>query len=134
MKKGDNSEKKQKFKKRKYTILRYLHIGIYVKISDYSVLKNNWQTHKQTKKHTYWVKAEENVGLFFYYREVFIFYFSISNIVWKFKNVISKEKEKEKGEGKDKEKANCMSEYVSRLYFPENVRYFYPLYLTCFSD
>ena len=34
MKKGDNSEKKQKSKKVKDTILRYFHIGIYVKISD----------------------------------------------------------------------------------------------------
>ena len=34
MKKGDNTYKKQKFKKVKDTILRYFHIGIYVKISD----------------------------------------------------------------------------------------------------
>ena len=34
MKKGDNSEKKQKFKKVKYTILIYFDIAIYVKISD----------------------------------------------------------------------------------------------------
>ena len=34
MKKGDNSEKKQKFKKVKDTILRYFHVGMYVKISD----------------------------------------------------------------------------------------------------
>ena len=34
MKKGDNSEKKQKIKKVKDTILRYIDIGIYVKNSD----------------------------------------------------------------------------------------------------
>ena len=34
MKKGDNSEKKQKFKKVKDTFLRYFDIAIYVKISD----------------------------------------------------------------------------------------------------
>ena len=34
MKKGDNSEKKQNFKNVKDTILRYFHVGIYVKISD----------------------------------------------------------------------------------------------------
>ena len=32
--KGDNSEKKQTFKKVKYTIVRYFDIGTYVKISD----------------------------------------------------------------------------------------------------
>ena len=31
MKKRDNSDKKQKFKKVKYTILIYFHTGIYVK-------------------------------------------------------------------------------------------------------
>ena len=34
MKKGNNSEKKQKFEKVKDSILRYFHVGIYVKISD----------------------------------------------------------------------------------------------------
>ena len=34
MKKGDNYGKKQKNQKVKDTILRYFHIGIYVKISD----------------------------------------------------------------------------------------------------
>ena len=34
MKKGDNSEKKQQFKKVKDAILIYFHIGICVKISD----------------------------------------------------------------------------------------------------
>ena len=37
MKKGDNSEKKENFKKVKDTILRYVHIGIYDKISDFHV-------------------------------------------------------------------------------------------------
>ena len=37
MKKGNNSKNKQKFKKVKDTILRYFHIGIFDKISDFYV-------------------------------------------------------------------------------------------------
>ena len=62
MKKGDNSEKKQKSKKVKDTILRYFHIGIYVEISASSVKRwsllsddrqTNTQTNMQTHKQTY---------------------------------------------------------------------------------
>ena len=78
MKKGDNSEKKQKFKKVKDTILRYFDIAIYVKISASFVKRctlksdarqTNTQTNTETntqKKHTYRVKT--------FYLQVFILF------------------------------------------------------------
>ena len=81
MKKGDNSEKKQKFKKVKDTILRYFDIGIYVKISDsyvkrWSLKSDDRQTHRQTKK-TY-ILSKNRGNLFFYLQVFFIFYFPFS--------------------------------------------------------
>ena len=61
MKKGNNSENKQKFKKVKYTILSYSHIDIYVEI------------------HTDWVKTE---GTYFFTAKFFYFLF-FSVIAWK---------------------------------------------------
>ena len=58
MKKGNNSKNKQQFKKVKDTILRYLHIGIYVKISVSLCQTMKSVEWPQTNKHTYRVKTE----------------------------------------------------------------------------
>ena len=53
MKKGNNSEKNQKMKKVKDTILRYSHIGIYVKISiSYVEQWILWSDARQTNTQT----------------------------------------------------------------------------------
>ena len=78
MKKGDNTYKKQKFKKVKDTILKYFHIGIYFKISDSFRHRNqifglSWVE---------WSLGHEKKKLFFLFFKICIFTLFIGILIF----------------------------------------------------